>query len=134
MKVLVILNPENGTCKASLSLLKSLSEKGFEISKVILALENTYHAEKWIISLSMPLSKTDIEKIKERYSKKIVSEWEALTGEKSGLDVVAEVDEAKNILKKLNEDFDVLVLGCLEHKNSCKLIETLNKPVLVIKN
>jgi hypothetical protein len=134
MKVLAILNPENGTCKDTLSLLKDLSDKGFEISKVILALENTYHAEKWIISLSMPLSKEDIEKIKERYTKKILSEWEALTGEKENLNIIADVDEAKNIVKQLKEEYDILVLGCLEHKSLCKLIETLDKPILVIKN
>jgi hypothetical protein len=134
MKVLAILNPENGTCKDTLSLLKDLSDKGFEISKVILALENTYHAEKWIISLSMPLSKTDIEKLKERYMKKILSEWEALTGEKGGLNIIADADAAKNIVKQLKEEYDILVLGCLEHKSLCKLIENLDKPILVIKN
>ncbi len=134
MKVLAILNPENGTCKSTLSLLKDLSDKGFEILKVILALENTYHAEKWIISLSMPLSKEDIEKLKDRYTKKILSEWEALTGEKSVLNIIAEADEAKNVIKQINEEYDILVLGCLEHKNLCKLIEHLDKPVLVVKN
>jgi hypothetical protein len=134
MKVLAILNPENGTCKDTLSLLKDLSDKGFEISKVILALENTYHAEKWIISLSMPLSKEDIEKTKERYTKKILSEWEALTGEKGGLNIIADADAAKNIVKQLKEEYDILVLGCLEHKSLCKLIENLDKPILVIKN
>jgi len=134
MKVLAILNPENGTCKSTLSFLKDLSDKGFEILKVILALENTYHAEKWIISLSMPLSKEDIEKLKDRYTRKILSEWEVLTEKKGGLNIIAEVNEPEDIIKRFNGECDILVLGCLEHRSLCKLIENLDKPVLVVKN
>ena len=133
MKVLAILNPENGTCKETLSLLFDLSQKGYEIKELLLVLENTYHAERWVISLSMPLSKEEIESIKERYYKKVLTEWEALGGNEVPIKV--EVNEAKNLLKEENlNDIDLLVVGCLESKSLCKLIETLDKPVLVVKN
>jgi len=133
MKVLAILNPENGTCKETLSLLFDLSQKGYEVKEILLALENTYHAERWVISLSMPLSKEEIESIKERYYKKVLTEWEALGGKEVPIKV--EVNEAKNLLKEENlSDIDLLVVGCLESKSLCKLIETLDKPVLVVKN
>jgi len=133
MKVLAILNPENGTCKETLSLLFDLSQKGYEVKEILLALENTYHAERWVISLSMPLSKEEIESIKERYYKKVLTEWEALGGKEVPIKV--EVNEAKNLLKEENlNDIDLLVVGCLESKSLCKLIETLDKPVLVVKN
>ncbi|GEM_PF-1888859 len=132
-KVVAILNPENGTCKKSVLSLYNLYKKGYEIEKIILVLENTYHAEKWVLSLSMPLSKEDIEKLKKRYIKAIVSEWEALTEEKHP-PIEAIVDEAKNVVDKLSDDYDLLVLGCIEHKYLCKLIEHLDKPILVVKN
>jgi len=133
MKVLAILNPENGTCKETLSLLFDLSQKGYEVKEILLALGNTYHAERWVISLSMPLSKEEIESIKERYYKKVLTEWEALGGNEVPIKV--EVNEAPNLLKEENlNDIDLLVVGCLESKSLCKLIETLDKPVLVVKN
>ena len=133
MKVLAILNPENGTCKETLSLLFDLSQKGYEVKEILLALGNTYHAERWVMSLSMPLSKEEIESIKERYYKKVLTEWEALGGNEVPIKV--EVNEAPNLLKEENLNvIDLLVVGCLESKSLCKLIETLDKPVLVVKN
>jgi hypothetical protein len=134
MKILAVLNPENGTCKETLSLLYNLQKEGNEILKVLLVLENTYHSEKWVISLSMPLSKEEIERIKEKYTNKVLSEWEALSGN-TDLPVVAEVNEAKKVLEEKDlSKADFLVLGCLESKSLCKLIETLDKPILVVKN
>ena len=134
MKVLAILNPENGTCRESISQLYLLSQKGYEIEEVILVLENTYSAEKWVISFSMPLSKEEIENIKKRYTEKVLSEWEAVSGN-TNLPVKAEVIEATKLLKELNiENVDLLLMGCLESKSLCKLIENLDKPVLVVKN
>ena len=134
MKIAVILNPENGTCRESLSLLYNLSQRGYEIGEVLLVLENTYHAEKWVISLSMPLSKEEIESLKKRYIQKVLSEWEALSG-KADLPVRAEVNDATAAVKELDlSDTDLVLLGCLETKSLCKLIETLDKPVLIAKN
>ena len=134
MKVLAILNPENGTCKESLSQLYWLSQSGCEIVGVILVLENTYSAEKWVISLSMPLSKEEIEDIKKRYTEKVVSEWEAISGN-TNLPVETKVTEATKLLKELDtENIDLFLIGCLESKSLCKLIEKLDKPILVVKN
>jgi len=134
MKVVAFLNPENGTCTQTLSFLYKHYQEGAEIEKVYLVLENTYHAEKWVLSFAMPVSKEEIEKIKRTYVKKILAEWEALSGN-TDLKVEAVVDEAKNLIKNLKiEDYDLVVLGCLEDKSLCKLIETLDKPVLIVKN
>jgi len=134
MKILAILNPENGTCRETLSLLYNLKREGNEILEVLLVLENTYHAEKWVISLSMPLSKEEIEKIKQRYIAKILSEWEAISGN-TDLSVSAEVNETKKVLEERDlSGVDLVVFGCLESKSLCKLIETLDKPILVVKN
>lgn len=134
MKIFAVLNPENGTCKETLSLLYNLLKCGNELKGILLVLENTYHAEKWVLSLSMPLSKEEIEQLKEKYRKKILSEWEALTG-KIDIDPVAVVDEAPKALKGVDlSDVDLILLGCLENKSLCKLIENLDKPVLAVKN
>ena len=134
MKILAVLNPENGTCKKTLSLLYQLFQEGNEIKEVLLVLENTYHAERWVLSLSMPLSKEEIEQIKERYKKKILSEWEALSGN-TDLKIRIEVNEVKKVLKEENlEDTDLLLFGCVESKSLCKLIETLDKAVLIVQN
>ena len=134
MKIFAVLNPENGTCKETLSLLYNLLKCGNELKGILLVLENTYHAEKWVLSLSMPLSKEEIEQLKEKYRKKILSEWEALTG-KIDIDPVAVVDEAPKALKGIDlSDVDLILLGCLENKSLCKLIENLDKPVLAVKN
>ena len=134
MKVLAILNPENGTCKESLSQLYRLSQSGYEIEEVVLVLENTYSAEKWVISFSMPISKEEIEKIKKRYIEKVLSEWEAISGN-TNLPVKAEVIEATKLLKELDtEKIDLFLIGCLDNKSLCKLIEKLDKPLLVVKN
>jgi len=134
MKIIAFLNPENGICRETVSLLYQLHQLGAEIQEVFLVLENTYHAEKWVLSLSMPLSKKDIETLKERYKKKILSEWEALAGE-SHLNLKVEVNETAKVLKEVNLDnVDMVILGCLENKTLCKLIETLDKPVLTVKN
>jgi hypothetical protein len=133
MKVLALLNPENASCSRTLSQLAELKRCGAQIVKVYLVLENTYHAERWVISFSMPLSKKEIEKIKETYTKKVLAEWEAVSGELN-LPVEAVVDEAKNLIKKISEEFDFVVLGCLDDKSLCKLLETLDKPTLVVKN
>ncbi len=134
MKIFAVLNPENGTCRETLSHLYNLLKCGNELKGILLVLENTYHAEKWIISLSMPLSKEDIEKLKEKYRKKILSEWEALTG-KTDINPEAVVDEIPKVIEKLDlSDVDLLVVGCAENKTLCKLIETLNKAVLVVQN
>jgi hypothetical protein len=134
MKVVAFLNPENGTCSKTLSFLYKLKELGADIEKVYLVLENTYHAEKWVISFAMPVSKEEIENIKKTYVKKILAEWEALSGNPD-LPVEAVVDEVNNFIKKTNiEGFDQVVLGCLEEKSLCKLLETLDKPTLVVKN
>jgi len=134
MKILAILNPENGICRETLSLLHNLKREGNEILEVLLVLENTYHAEKWVISLSMPLSKEEIEKIKQRYIAKILSEWEAISGN-TDLSVSAEVNDPKKVLEEKDlSGVDLLVFGCLESKSLCKLIETLDKPILVVKN
>ncbi|NPB04908.1 MAG: hypothetical protein GXO08_00780 [Aquificae bacterium] len=132
-KVLALINPENGKCTKTLSLLFELHRQGWKVERFVLVLENTYHAQKWVLSLSMPLSKEEVEKIKERYRKKVLSEWEALGGPK--VDVVVEVNEAHKTVEKLDlSEVELLVLGCLESKSLCKLIETLDKPALVIKN
>ena len=134
MKIFAVLNPENGTCKETLFLLYNLLKCGNELKGILLVLENTYHAEKWVISLSMPLSKEEIEQLKEKYRKKILSEWEALTG-KIDIDPVVVVDEAHKALKGVDlSDVDLILLGCLENKSLCKLIENLDKPVLAVKN
>ena len=134
MKILAILNPENGTCKKTLSLLYQLFQEGNEIKEVLLVLENTYHAERWVLSLSMPLSKEEIEQIKERYKKKILSEWEALSGN-TDLKTRVEVNEVKKVLKEENlEDTDLILFGCVESKSLCKLIENLDKAVLIVQN
>jgi len=134
MKVLAILNPENGTCRESLSQLYRLSQSGYEIEKVYLALENTYSAEKWVISLSMPLFKEEIEDIKKRYTEKVLSEWEAISGN-TNLPIVAEVAKTRDLLKDSKvEEIDLFLIGCLESKSLCKLIGNLNKPILVVKN
>jgi diphthamide synthase (EF-2-diphthine--ammonia ligase) len=134
MKVIAFLNPENGTCAQTLSILYKLYKHGVEIEKVYLVLENTYHAEKWVISFAMPVSKEEIEGIKKTYIKKVLAEWEALSGN-ADLKVEAVVDEVKNLIKNLKmEDYDQIVLGCLEEKSLCKLLETLDKPALVVKN
>lgn len=134
MKITAILNPENGTCRESLSLLYKFSQAGMEIKEVLLVLENTYHAEKWVISLSMPLSKEEIESLKKRYTQKVLSEWEALSGN-TNLPVKAEVNDTTAAIKELDlSDVDLVLLGCLETKTLCKLIETLDKPVLTAKN
>ena len=134
MKILAILNPENGTCKKTLSLLYQLFQEGNEIKEVLLVLENTYHAERWVLSLSMPLSKEEIEQIKERYKKKILSEWEALSGN-TNLKTRVEVNEVKKVLKEENlEDTDLILFGCVESKSLCKLIENLDKAVLIVQN
>jgi hypothetical protein len=135
MKVVAILNPENGSCRQTLSLLKNLSEEGKEIKEIVLVLENTYKAEKWVLSLSMPLSKTEVEKIKETYRKKVISVWSALTGEENIPPLRVEVCDAPKAVKEMElTDVDLLVLGCLENNSLCKLIETLDKPALVVKN
>ena len=134
MKVLAILNPENGTCKESLFQLYRLSQSGYEIEEVVLVLENTYSAEKWVISFSMPISKEEIEDIKKRYTEKVLSEWEAISGN-TNLPVKAEVIEATKLLKELDtEKIDLFLIGCLDSKSLCKLIEKLDKPLLVVKN
>jgi len=134
MKVVAFLNPENGTCAQTLSFLYKLHQLGAKIEKVYLVLENTYHAEKWVLSFAMPVSKEEIEGIKKTYVKKILAEWEALSGN-TDLPVEARVDEIKKMVKELNlEGIDQIVLGCLDEKSLCKLIETLDKPVLIVKN
>ena len=134
MKLVAVLNPENGTCKETLSLLYQLSQQGFSIEEVYLVLENTYHAEKWVLSLSMPVSKEEIENLKRRYSQKILSEWEALSGT-SNLPVKVEVNESSKVVSSvIQKKTDLLILGCLESKNLCKLIEKLDIPILVVKN
>jgi hypothetical protein len=134
MKVIAFLNPENGTCAQTVSTLFKLFKQGVEIEKVYLVLENTYHAEKWVLSFAMPVSKEEIESIKKTYIKKILAEWEALAGEPN-LPVEAEVNEVKKVIEKLNlDEYDQVVLGCLDEKSLCKLIENLDKPVLVVKN
>ena len=134
MKLVAVLNPENGTCKETLSLLYQLSQQGFSIEEVYLVLENTYHAEKWVLSLSMPVSKEEIENLKRRYSQKILSEWEALSGT-SNLPVKVEVNESSKVVSSvIQKKTDLLILGCLENKNLCKLIEKLDIPILVVKN
>ncbi len=133
MKLVALINPENGTCRETLSLLYDLSQKGFEIKELYLVLENTYHAERWVLSLSMPLSKEEIQSIKERYRKKVISEMEALGAKLPELKI--EVNEASKVVKELDlNEVDLVVVGCLESKSLCKLIETLDKPTLVIKN
>ncbi len=134
MKVVALLNPENGTCSQTLSALSQLRSLGADIEKVVLVLENTYQAEKWVLSFAMPVSKEEIEGIKKNYAKKILSEWEALTGDVNlPLEVV--VDKAENVVKRLDlEGIDQIVLGCLDEKGLCKLIEKLDKPILVVKN
>ncbi len=133
MKLVALINPENGTCRETLSLLYDLSQKGFEIKELYLVLENTYHAERWVLSLSMPLSKEEIQSIKERYRKKVISEMEALGAKLPDLKI--EVNEASKVIKELDlKEVDLVVVGCLENKSLCKLIENLDKPTLVIKN
>ena len=93
-----------------------------------------FFPEKWVISLSMPLSKEEIEKIKKRYTEKVLSEWKAISGN-TNLPVKTEVIEAAKLLEKLNtESIDLFLIGCLECKSLCKLIENLDKPILVVKN
>ncbi len=134
MKIAAILNPENGTCKQTLSTLYNLFKSGCEIKEVLLVLENTYHAEKWVLSLSMPLSKEEIEAIKKRYIQKVLAEWEALSGN-TDLPVKAEVYEVSRAIKEMDlSDTDLVILGCLDNKSLCKLIENLDKPVLAVKN
>ncbi len=134
MKLAVVFNPENGTCKRTLSFLYQFFQKGFSIEEVILVLENTYHAEKWVLSLSMPLSKEEIETIKKRYQQKILSEWEALSGN-TDLPLKVEVNESSKVVSSLaQKEIDFLILGCLENKNLCKLIEKLDIPTLIVKN
>jgi len=135
MKVLAILNPENGSCTGVLSLLQKLSKEGKEIKEILLVLENTYKAERWVISLSMPISKEEIEKIKENYARKIISNWNSLGGGENLPPLKVEVYDASEALKRTNlENVELVVLGCLESNSLCKLIETLDKPVLVVKN
>jgi len=135
MKVLAILNPENGTCGKVLSFLQKLSEEGKEIKEILLPLENTYKAQKWVISLSMPISKEEIEKIKENYLRKITNVWNSLGKDENLPPLKVEVYDVSEALKGLNlEDVDLIVVGCLENHSLCKLIETLDKPVLVVKN
>ncbi len=134
MKLIAILNPENGTCKQTLSILYNLVKGGNELKEVLLVLENTYHAEKWVLSLSMPLSKEEIENLKKRYIQKVLAEWEALSGN-TDLPVKAEVYEVQKAVKEMDlTDVDLIVLGCLDNKSLCKLIENLDKPILTVKN
>jgi hypothetical protein len=135
MKVFAILNPENGSCRETLSLLVQLYKEGKTVTGILLVLENTYRAEKWVLSLSMPLSKSEIEKLKETYTKKVVSLWTSLLGEEKVPPIEVEVNEAHKAVKPQHlNDADMLLLGCLENSSLCKLIETLDKPVLVVKN
>ncbi len=135
MKVLAILNPENGSCTGVLSLLQNLSKEGKEIKEIFLVLENTYKAQKWVISFSMPISKEEIEKIKENYTRKIASSWNSLGGSENLPPLKVEVYEAYEVLKEETlKDVDLVVVGCLESHSLCKLIETLDKPILVVKN
>lgn len=134
MKIVAILNPENGTCQQTLSTLYKLFKSGCEIKEVLLVLENTYHAEKWVLSLSMPISKEEIEAIKKRYIQKVLAEWEALSGN-TDLPVKAEVYEVPKAIKEMDlSDTDLVILGCLDSKSLCKLIENLDKPTLAVKN
>lgn len=134
MRVAAILNPENGNCIKALTLLYKLSQAQSEIKEVYLVLENTYHAEKWVLSLSMPVSKQDIESIKKRYYQKIMSEWEAISGNLN-LPIKVEVNDSNKVVEQiLKEDLDLLLIGCVENKHLCKLIEKLDIPVLVVKN
>jgi len=134
MKITALLNPENGKCRTALSLLKEALENGAEILKVILVLENTYHAQKWVLSFALPVSKEEIEKIKEKYLKKVLAEWEALTGS-TDLPTEVVVDDAQNLAGRRElKEADRVLLGCLNEKGLCKLIETLDKPISVAKN